>query len=81
LGSRAAAIGKHWPELPVTRKRAVLTTLIERIDVRADRIDIRLRPPRLLDGPDKSPQGANDEETELLSLPVRLRRAGGRSEW
>ena len=77
--ARAAEIGKHWPELPVARKRAVLTTLIERIDVRVDRIDIRLRPPRLaalLDGPDTSPQGANDEETELLSLPVRLRRAG-----
>ena len=63
----------------MTRKRAVLTTLIERIDVRVDRIDIRLRPPRLaalLDGPDTSPQGANDEETELLSVPARLRRAG-----
>jgi Site-specific recombinases, DNA invertase Pin homologs len=45
--ARAAEIGKHWPELPVARKRAVLTTLIERIDVRVDRIDIRLRPPRL----------------------------------
>src|SRR5438874_5992718 len=77
--ARAAEIGKHWPELPVARKRAVLTTLIEWIDVRVDRIDIRLRPPRLaapLDGPDTSPQGANDEQTELLSLPVRLRRAG-----
>src|SRR5438552_3761207 len=74
---RAAEIGKHWPELPVARKRAVLTALIERIDVRVDRIDIHLRPPRLaalLDGPD-APQGANNEETELLSLPVRLRRA------
>src|SRR6266478_5595636 len=77
--AREAEIGKHWPELPVARKRAVLATLIERIDVRVDRIDIRLRPPRLaalLDGPDTSPQGANDEETELLSVPVRLRRAG-----
>ena len=77
--ARAAEIGKHWPELPVARKRAVLTTLIERIDVRVDRFDIGLRPPRLaalLDGPDASPQGANDEETELLSVPVRLRRAG-----
>jgi hypothetical protein len=77
--ARAAEIGKHWPELPVARKRAVLTTLIERIAVRVDRIDIGLRPPRLaalLDGPDISPQGANDEETELLSISVRLRRAG-----
>ena len=74
-----AEIGKHWPELPAARKRAVLTTLIERIDVRADRIDIGLRPLRLgalIDGPDTSPQDGNDEETELLSLPVRLRRAG-----
>src|SRR4029077_18728478 len=70
---------KPRPELPVAPKRAVLPILIERIDVRVDRIDIRLRPPRLaalLDGPDTSPQGANDEETELLSIPVRLRRAG-----
>ena len=77
--ARAAEIGKHWPELSVARKRAVLTTLIERIDVRVDRIDLRLCPPRLaalLDGPDTSPQGTNDEETELLSVPVRLRRAG-----
>src|SRR5204862_5521024 len=77
--ARAAEIGKHWPELPVARKRAVLATLIERIDVKVDRIDIRLRPPRLatlLDGPDSSPHGVNDEETELLSVPLRLRRAG-----
>jgi hypothetical protein len=77
--ARAAEIGKHWPELPVARKRAVLTPLIERIEVKVDRIDIRLCPPRLaalLDGPDTSPQGANDEETELLSVPVQLRRAG-----
>ena len=74
--ARAAEIGKLWPVAP---KRAVLTTLIERIEVRVDRIDIRLRPPRpaaLLDGPDTPPQGANDEVAELLSVPVRLRRAG-----
>src|SRR5262249_31375263 len=77
--ARAAEIGKHWPELPVARKRAALTTPLERIDVRVDRIDIRLCPPRLatlLDGPDTSPLGANHEETELLSVPVRLRRCG-----
>src|SRR5205823_1379340 len=76
---RAAEIGKHWPELPVARKRAVLTTQIERIEVKVDRIDIHFRPPRLaapLDGPDTLPQGANDEETELLSIPEGLRRSG-----
>src|SRR6266446_6232308 len=34
--ARATEIGKHWPELPVARKRAVLTMLIERIDVRVE---------------------------------------------
>ena len=32
--ARAAEIGKHWPELPVARKRAVLTIQIERIEVK-----------------------------------------------
>ena len=47
LVARAADIGKRWPELPVARKRTVLTALIERIEVSVDQIDIRLRPPRL----------------------------------
>jgi site-specific DNA recombinase len=79
LVARAADIGKHWPELPVTPKRAVLTVLIERIEVSVDQIDIHIRPPRLsalLDGAASPSQGVKDEETELLSVPVRLRRAG-----
>ena len=79
LVARAADIGKHWPELPVARKRAVLAALIERIEVRVDQIDIRLRPLRLcalLDLPATPSQGVNDDEIELLSVPVRLRRSG-----
>jgi site-specific DNA recombinase len=79
LVARAADIGKGWPELSVARKRAVLTALIEQIEVRVDQIDIRLRPPRLgvlLDGAATPSQGVNDDETEILSVPVRLRRAG-----
>jgi len=78
LVARAADIGKHWPELPVARKRAVLTGLIERVEVSVDQIDIRLRPSRLsalLDAAATS-QSVNDDETEILSVPVRLRRAG-----
>ena len=33
LISRAAEIGKMWPELPQPRQRAAVTALIERIDV------------------------------------------------
>jgi len=79
LVARAADIGKRWPELPVARKRAVLTGLIERIEVSVDHIDIRLRPPRLnalLDVAATPLQGVTDAETEILSIPVRLRRAG-----
>jgi hypothetical protein len=47
LVARAADIGKHWPELPVARKRAVLAALVDRIEVSLDQIDIRLRPARL----------------------------------
>ena len=42
--ARAAEIGKIWPELPGARQRALLTALIERIDVGADQIDIRTPP-------------------------------------
>jgi hypothetical protein len=44
LMARAADIGRNWTELPGTRRRAFLTTLIERIDVGAHQIDIHLRP-------------------------------------
>ena len=79
LVARAADIGKRWPELPVTRKRAVLASLIERIEVSVDQVDIRLRPPQLsalLDAAATLSQGATDDETEILSVPIRLRRAG-----
>src|ERR1700720_539058 len=78
LVARAADFGKRWPELPVPRKRVVLTALIERIEVSVDQIDIRFRPSRLsalLDATATS-QSVNDDETEILSVPVRLRRAG-----
>src|SRR5246127_4015236 len=79
LIARAADIGKHWPELPVARKRAVLAALIKRIEVKVDQIDIHLRPLRLcplFDLPATPSQRVNDDEIELLSVPVRLRRSG-----
>jgi len=79
LIARAAEIGKSWPELPGTRQRAVLARLIERIDVRADQIDIHLRPTRLaalLDVAGTPLPSATDDEIQILSIPVRLRRSG-----
>jgi hypothetical protein len=79
LVARAMELGKSWPELPVTRRRAVLTALINRIDVRVDQIDIRLWPPRLsalFDVADAPLESATDDEVQILSIPVRLRRTG-----
>jgi len=79
LVARAAEISKSWPELPGTRQRTFLTGLIERINVGADRIDIRFRPTRfgaLLDVAATPLPSAADDETQILSVPVRLRRCG-----
>jgi site-specific DNA recombinase len=79
LVARAPDLGKCWPELPVARKRVVLTAMIERIEVGVDQIDIRLRPARLnalLDAAPTPSQAATCDETEILSVPVRLRRSG-----
>jgi hypothetical protein len=78
LIARAGEIGKSWSELPARRQRTLLTALIERIDVGANRIDIHLRPTRLgmlLDIAATSLSGATDE-TQILSVPVELRRSG-----
>jgi len=79
LIARAAEIGKSWTELPGTRQRAFLTTLIDRIDVGADQMDIHLRPTRLaalLDVAATPLPSVSDEESQTLSVPIRLRRAG-----
>jgi len=44
LVAQAADIGGRWSELPPARRRAVLTALIERVEVRVDQVDIHLRP-------------------------------------
>jgi DNA invertase Pin-like site-specific DNA recombinase len=79
LIARAEEIGKSWPELPAARQRAFLTALIERIDVSANRIDIHFRPTRfaaLLDIAATPLPSAADNESQILSVPIELRRSG-----
>ena len=79
LIARAAEIGKSWTELPGTRQRAFLTALIDRIDVGANRIDIHFRPTRLaalLDVATTPLPSAAEDEIQILSIPVWLRRSG-----
>ena len=83
LIARAAEIGKTWPELPGPRQRACITALLARIDVRANQIDIHLRPTRIgaiLDAAATSVPSATEDAT---SCPFRLASAapGGRSLW
>ncbi|MBV9375887.1 MAG: hypothetical protein JO320_12675, partial [Alphaproteobacteria bacterium] len=79
LITRAEETGKSWPELPTARQRTFLNSLIERIDVRANRIDIHVRPTRLgmlLDIAATRLSSAADDEAQILSVPIRLRRSG-----
>src|SRR5262249_15097333 len=80
LIARAAKIGKSWSELPAARQRTLLTTLIERIEVGANRIDIDFRPTGLavlLGITTATPlASAADDETQILSVPVELCRSG-----
>jgi hypothetical protein len=79
LIARANKIAKSWPELPATRQRTVLTALIKRIDVGANRIDIHFRPTRLgmlMDIAATPLPSTTDDETQILSMPIRLSRFG-----
>jgi site-specific DNA recombinase len=98
LVARASELGNSWLGLPATRQRALLTALIERIDVGTNRIDIHIRPTGLeridvaVDQIDihlrptrlaallhvaATPlPSASDDEIQILSVPIRLRRSG-----
>jgi site-specific DNA recombinase len=75
---RAEEIGKSWPELSATGQRVFLTALIERVDIGSDRIDIHLRPTRLgmLLDIAATPLSSAADETQILSVPIELRRCG-----
>ena len=76
--ARAEDIGKSWSELSATRQRTFFAALIERIDVEANRIDIHLRPTRLSTLLDiaGTPLSSATDEAQILSVPIKLRRAG-----
>jgi site-specific DNA recombinase len=78
LIARAAELGRTWPQLPTPHQRALLAGLVERIDIGADQIDIHLRARglgALFDGPAAPLVDEANDETRILSVPVRLRRS------
>ena len=62
--------------MPPARTRPVLAALIERVDVRVDQVDIHLRPTGLSALFNTAVTPSLREETVILSMPARLRRAG-----
>jgi len=65
--------------LPGPRQRAYITALLTRIDVRANQIDLHLQRTRIdaiLDAAATSVPSATEDEIQILSVPVGLRRSG-----
>ena len=83
LIQRAAEMARTWPELPRAQARAILIALVARIDVHAERIEVRLLELRLeaiLRGDHtRLPPAAETRDRNhalTLSVPARLRRTG-----
>ena len=81
LQHRAAELAAGWSALPASCLRPILTTVIARIMVRPERMDIELPPSRLgallLGTPYRPANTAeHDEQPITLSAPAQLRRVG-----
>jgi DNA invertase Pin-like site-specific DNA recombinase len=83
LVDRAGELARDWPGLSPLRARVILLTLIHRIEVRADGIEISLLSSRLgalLDDFPASPPNTTDTSAEIpvltIAIPAELRRTG-----
>ena len=81
--ARAAGLAQRWPDLDPAERRAILMTLVDRIDLLRETLEIRIIPGRLPpilraeDGPRglKHPSDIN-EPTITFTIPARLKRTG-----
>jgi hypothetical protein len=81
LIENAANLARRWPTLPASEKRAILHTLVERVDIRAETVDVSVRPAALPDvvKPDLDVRRLpvkSARPTQVLSVPAQLRRTG-----
>ncbi len=81
--TRASGLAERWDGIGPSGKRAILTSLVNRIDLMRETLEIRILPRRLLtilnDGwnpRDQIPPGKANEPTITVSVPARLRRTG-----
>src|SRR5262249_14688974 len=81
--TRAADLAQRWPDLDPAERRAILTTLVDRVDLMRETVEIRIIPGRLSailraeDGP-RDPKHKPDINvpTITFTVPARLKRAG-----
>ena len=81
--ARAANLAPRWSDLDPAERRAILTTLIDRIDLLRETVEVRIVPGRLPailraeDGPrDLKHKPDINEPTITFAVPARLKRAG-----
>jgi len=81
--ARAAGLAQRWPDLDPAERRAILTTLVDRIDLMRETVEIRIisgRLPAILraeDGPrDLKHTPDINEPTITFAVPARLKRTG-----
>ena len=81
--ARAADLAGRWPGIEPSGKRAILMTLVDRIDLMRETLEIRILPRRLPsildDGWDPHDRIRPDKENEptiTFSVPARLKRIG-----
>lgn len=81
--ARAAELATRWSGLATARKRGILLTIVGRIDILSEAINIRIHPDRInaIDlvgtNPEEcSPPEANDGTSIVLSVPTCFKRTG-----
>jgi hypothetical protein len=81
--ARAADLAERWPKIEPSERRAILTTLVDRIELARKTLEVRILPGRLLsillDDNDRRHRIRPNEDNEpsiTLSVPARLKRAG-----
>lgn len=80
---QASEVVQAWSDLATADLRGILLTFVVRIDIRADKVDIQLRPLQLVqtirNDNEMHPTVAEDieqAEAVTLSVPARLKRSG-----
>jgi len=80
---RAADLARRWTRIAPTERRAILATIVDRIDVLRETVEVRIYTHRLLavlrgkatqPGSQRTPDA--DEPVITLTVPARLKRTG-----